>query len=101
MTKRATFAIFFGKRNAKLHHFIEKVMKLHEFLRGNEEILTNLNKCGYKDGDLYRLKVYDKFCEMLPTCGSVKATLLTMEQQGYGSVATIKRIRKRMEQDID
>ena len=66
----------------------------------NIEVLTYLNANGYDDADFYRMGVYEKFLEMRRSGMSVKATLLTMEQQGYGSVATVKRIRRRMEQTI-
>ena len=67
----------------------------------NREILTYLNMNDYDTADFYRMKVYEKFLEMHKGGLSVKATLLTMEQQGYGSVATIKRIRRRMEQAVE
>ena len=76
-------------------------MTYYDYLVKNYEILINLNQNGYKDEDLYYKKIYEKFLEMRPMFDSIKATMLTMEQQGYGSFSNIKRIRKRMEKNMD
>ena len=75
-------------------------MTYYQYLKENQNILNKLKQNGYKDGELYRINIYEKYLELLPICQSVKATLLTMEQSGYGSISTIKRIRRRMEQEI-
>ena len=75
-------------------------MKLYDYLKSNEQLLINLNIIGYKEDDLYNMKVYEIFCETLKNNDSVKAALITMQQQGYGSISTIKRIRRRMESEI-
>ena len=75
-------------------------MKLYEYLKSNKQLLINLNNVVYKEDDLYNMKVYEIFCDTLKSHNSVKATLITMQQQGYGSISTIKRIRRRMESEV-
>ena len=75
-------------------------MTYYEFLVRNRKILTYLNLHHYDASDFYRMRIYEKFLDMHRDGRSVKETLLTMEQQGYGSVATIKRVRRRMEESV-
>ena len=76
-------------------------MKMFKFLSCHDELLTQLNSVGYGCREFYQYQIYQEFLYLRASGMSVKATLLTMQQNGYGSISSIKRIRRMMEREIE
>ena len=75
-------------------------MTVYEYVMPANEILTNIKRHCHAGGYLAEIDTYELMLRYISEYGSVKAALLTLEQQHYGSYSTLKRIKLFFEQDI-